>query len=57
MTSSMIHSKSAISGMLYPDKVSELRSALVHSVLRFSHMIAVGDYFLTRPPPPPEEYY
>jgi hypothetical protein len=44
-------------GDAHPDKVSELRSALVHSVLRFSHMIAVGDYFLTRPPPPPEEYY
>ena len=40
-----------------PAKMSELRSALVHSVLRFSQMIAVGDYFLTRPPPPPEEYY
>jgi arylsulfatase A-like enzyme len=44
-------------GDAHPDKLSELRSALVHSVLRFSHVIAVGDYFLTRPPAPPEEYY
>jgi hypothetical protein len=36
---------------------AELKGALVHSVLRFSHMVAVGDHFLTRPPAPPEEYY
>jgi len=35
----------------------QLRSALVHSVLRFSHMVPSGDYFLTRPPAPLEEYY
>ena len=41
----------------HPEIAAELRTALVHSVLRFSHMVRVGDYFLTRPPPPPEEYY
>jgi hypothetical protein len=40
-----------------PLVAEQLRSALVHSVLRFSHMIPVGDYFLTRPPAPIEEYY
>jgi arylsulfatase A-like enzyme len=40
-----------------PEVFAELQSALVRSVLRFSHMVSVGGYFLTRPPAPPEEYY
>jgi len=40
-----------------PEVMTKLRSLLVHSVLRFSHMTPMGDYFLTRPPPPLEEYY
>jgi arylsulfatase A-like enzyme len=41
----------------HPEIFAELKAALVHSVLRFSHMLQVGDHFLTRPPEPPEEYY
>jgi hypothetical protein len=39
------------------DVAERLRTALRHSVLRFSHMLPAGDFFLTRPPAPPEEYY
>ncbi len=41
----------------YPEVTERLRAALRHSVLRFSHMLPVGDFFLTRPPALPEEYY
>jgi arylsulfatase A-like enzyme len=41
----------------YPEIAERLRAALRHSVLRFSHMIPVGDFFLTRPAALPEEYY
>jgi hypothetical protein len=41
----------------HSDELFELRGALVRSVLRHSHMMKVGDYFLTRPASPPEEYY
>jgi len=41
----------------HPDVAERLRAALRHSVLRFSHMLPAGDFFLTRPPPLPEEYY
>jgi hypothetical protein len=44
-------------GADHPQVVSELKAALVHSVLRHSHMTSQGGYFLTRPPSPPEEYY
>jgi hypothetical protein len=40
-----------------PALTARLRAALRHSVLRHAHMLAEGDYFLTRPDPPPEEYY
>jgi hypothetical protein len=40
-----------------PEVTARLREALRHSVLRFSHMLPAGDYFLTRPPSLPEEYY
>jgi hypothetical protein len=41
----------------YPQRAAELRDALRRSVLRFSWMLDVEGYFLTRPPPPPEEYW
>ena len=41
----------------YPEMTERLQAALRHQVLRFSHMLPAGDYFLTRPAPPPEEYY
>jgi len=41
----------------HPDVAERLRAALRHSVLRFSHMLPAGDFFLTRPPSLPEEYY
>ena len=41
----------------YPEVAERLRAALRHSVLRFSHMLPAGDFFLTRPPAMPEEYY
>jgi hypothetical protein len=43
--------------LAHPAIFADLRSQLVHSVLRFSQMTSAGDYFLTRPPAPPEEYY
>ena len=42
---------------LQPDVAERLRAALRHSVLRFSHMLPAGDFFLTRPAALPEEYY
>jgi hypothetical protein len=44
-------------GAVHPGVLAELKAALEHSVLRFSHMISVDGYFLTRPAGPPEEYY
>jgi arylsulfatase A-like enzyme len=41
----------------YPEMTERLAAALRHQVLRFSHMLPVGDYFLTRAAAPPEEYY
>ncbi|HMJ56807.1 MAG TPA: sulfatase-like hydrolase/transferase [Polyangiaceae bacterium] len=41
----------------HPDVAERLRAALRHSVLRFSHMLPVEDFFLTRPAALPEEYY
>jgi arylsulfatase A-like enzyme len=41
----------------HPEVAERLRTALRHSVLRFSHMLPEGDFFLTRPAAPPEEYY
>ena len=41
----------------YPEVADRLRDALRHSVLRFSHMVPAGEFFLTRPDAPPEEYY
>jgi arylsulfatase A-like enzyme len=41
----------------YPEVAERLRAALRHSVLRFSHMLVEGDFFLTRPGALPEEYY
>ncbi|HMI87076.1 MAG TPA: hypothetical protein VK550_23435, partial [Polyangiaceae bacterium] len=41
----------------YPEVAERLRTALRHSVLRFSHMLPADDFFLTRPAAPPEEYY
>jgi hypothetical protein len=41
----------------HPEVAERLRAALRHSVLRFSHMLPAGDFFLTRPASLPEEYY
>ena len=41
----------------YPQVAERLRAALRHSVLRFSHMLPAGEFFLTRPADMPEEYY
>ena len=41
----------------YPEMAERLRTALRHSVLRFSHMLPADDFFLTRPASLPEEYY
>ena len=41
----------------YPEMTERLRTALRRSVLRFSHILPAGDYFLTRPAAPLEEYY
>jgi hypothetical protein len=41
----------------HPDVTEHLRAALRHSVLRFSHMLPAGEFFLTRPASLPEEYY
>ncbi len=41
----------------YPERAAELRESLRRSVLRFSSMLEVDGYFLTRPAPPPEEYW
>jgi hypothetical protein len=42
---------------LHPQVTERLRAALRHSVLRFSHVLPAGDFFLTRPASLPEEYY
>jgi arylsulfatase A-like enzyme len=40
-----------------PEIAARLGEALRREVLRFSHMLPAGDFFLTRPPALPEEYY
>ncbi len=39
----------------YPREAADLKAALRKAVLRHPNVLAVGDYFITRPPMPPEE--